>query len=176
VHERQEDSVTAFGKRQTVFQLFNATLPEQECDPPIIIILSMTLNPTGLAQQAGDTLPTMSNNKSKDLLYTKKQQEKLVTTQPNTDDQNRQTDRYINQSLLYLYRKGTQEFNKPKQIKKMGYVVEGVLLYNDRLTQGMDFVQTAELNLNLGAMGIQTSLPILDRYSPLSYAVSQYIH
>ena len=67
-------------------------------------------------------------------------------------------------------------FNKPKQIKKMGYEVEGVLLSKDRLKQGMDFVQTAELDLKLGAMGIQTSLPLLDRYSPLSYAVSQYIH
>ena len=103
----------------------------------------------------------------------------FAKTQCDEDDQNRQTDRYINQSLLYLYRKGTEEvkaFNKPKQIKKMGYEVEGVLLSNDRLTQGMDFLQTAELDLNLGSMGIQTSLPLLDRYSPLSYAVSQYIH
>ena len=159
------------------FQLFNATLQERECDPPIIS-LAMTVSPTGQQQQqAGDTLLTMFNSKSKNLLYTKDQQEEFAKTQCDKDDQN--TDRYINQALLYLYRKGTEEvkaFNKPKQVKKMGYEVEGVLLSNDRLMQGMDFLQTAELDLNLGAMGIKTSLPLLDRYSPLSYAVSQYIH
>ena len=89
------------------------------------------------------------------------------------------TDRYLNQALLYLYRKGTKEvkaFNKPKEIKRLGFEVEGVLLSKDRLVQGMDFMETAELDLNLGAMGIRTSLPLLDRYSPLSYSIAQHVH
>ena len=58
----------------------------------------------------------------------------------------------------------------------MGHEIDGVLLSKDKLIKGMDFLETAELDLNLGAMGIKTSLPVLDRYSPLSYAVVQYIH
>ena len=40
----------------------------------------------------------------------------------------------------------------------------------------MEFLETAELDLNLGAMGLRTHLPVLDRYSPLSYSVAQYVH
>ena len=58
----------------------------------------------------------------------------------------------------------------------MGHEIDGVLLSKDRLIQYMDFLETAELELNLGAMGIKTSLPVLDRYSPLSNAVAQYIY
>ena len=58
----------------------------------------------------------------------------------------------------------------------MGHEIDGVLLSKDKLIKGMDFLETAELDLNLGAMGIKTSLPVLDRYNPLSYAVVQYIH
>ena len=102
------------------FQLFNATLPEPECVPPIIISLAMTVNPTGQEQQAGDTLLTMFNNKCKDLLYTKEQQEKFVSTQHDKDDQYRQTDRYINQILLYIYRKGGESFQQAQAVHKDG--------------------------------------------------------
>ena len=89
------------------------------------------------------------------------------------------TDRYINQALLYLYRKETtvvKAFHKQKELNKMSYEVEGVLLSRDRLLQGMDFMETAELDLNLGSMGIRTSLPVLERYSPLSYSIALYVH
>ena len=72
--------------------------------------------------------------------------------------------------------KEVKAFNKPKEIKRLGFEVEGVLLSRDRLVQGMDFMETAELDLNLGAMGIRTSLPLLDRYSPLSYSIAQHVH
>ena len=57
----------------------------------------------------------------------------------------------------------------------MGYEVEGVTLSRDRLIHGMEFQETAELELDLGAMGIRTFLPVLDRYSPLSYSIAQHI-
>ena len=87
------------------------------------------------------------------------------------------TDIHFNQALLYLYHKGTEEaFHKAKEVSKMGYEVEGVIMSRDRLLQVMDFQETAELDLERGAMGIRTSLPVLDRYSPLRYAVGQYIY
>ena len=92
------------------FQIFNTIqlgAVRKDCAPPIISSIAMTVNPTGQEQQAGNTLLTLFNNKSNNLLYTKEQQEKFATTQLEPDDQYRHTDRYINQSLLYLYRKGT---------------------------------------------------------------------
>ena len=40
----------------------------------------------------------------------------------------------------------------------------------------MQFLETAELDLDLGAMGIKTHLPVLDRFSPLSYCIALYVH
>ena len=56
------------------------------------------------------------------------------------------TDRHINQALLYLYCKGTEEvkaFNKAKQVKKMGHDCDGVLLSKHRLIKGINFLETA---------------------------------
>ena len=40
------------------------------------------------------------------------------------------------------------------------------------MTHNMQFQETAELDLDLGAMGIKTHLPVLDRFSPLSYCIA----
>ena len=40
----------------------------------------------------------------------------------------------------------TKAFHKPKQIKKLGYEVESVLLSMDWLVQGIKLEDTAELN------------------------------
>ena len=160
---------------------------------PAFKCLAMTISPQGEKRPHGTAL---LNTYSPGLIFEMKSSEladgklKLtgskwkdlfISTQTQRDEGSEPviTDRYINQALLYLYRKGSCEvkaFNKPKQIKKSCYEVEGVLLSRDRLLQGMDFIQTAELDLNLGAMGIKTSLPVLDRYSPLSYSIARYIH
>jgi hypothetical protein len=50
------------------------------------------------------------------------------------------------------------------------------LMSKGRIMQGMEFLETAKLDLDLGAMGIRTSLPVLDRHSPLSYAIAQHVH
>ena len=67
-------------------------------------------------------------------------------------------------------------FNKPKTLNKMSIEVEGVLLSRDRMAHNMQFQETAELDLDLGAMGIRTHLPLLDRLSPLSYCIALYVH
>ena len=42
----------------------------------------------------------------------------------------------------------------------------------------MEFLETAEIDIDLDAMGIRTRLPVLmlDRHSPLSYSIAQYVH
>ena len=36
--------------------------------------------------------------------------------------------------------------------------------------------ETAEVDVDLGSMGIKASLPVLDRHSHLSYAIAQHVH
>ena len=50
------------------------------------------------------------------------------------------------------------------------------MLSKGRIMQGMEFLETAKVEVDLGAMGIRTSLPVLDRHSPLSYAIAQHVH
>ena len=47
------------------------------------------------------------------------------------------------------------------------------MLSKGRIMQGIEFLETAKVDL--GAMGIRTSLPMLDRHSPLSYAIVQHV-
>ena len=49
------------------------------------------------------------------------------------------------------------------------------MLSKGRIMQGMEFLETAKVDVDLGAMGIRTSLPVLDRQSPLSYAITQHV-
>ena len=79
------------------------------------------------------------------------------------------TDKYINM-LLYLFRKATEELmgnHSAKVLKKIGVEVDGVILSEGKNMQGMEFLETAEVDVDLRAMGIRTSLPVMDRHSPL---------
>ena len=83
------------------------------------------------------------------------------------------TDSCLHQVLLYLFRKGTKEVKKfvsNKVIDKLAKEVDGILLSKGRLVDGMNFVETGELgNFNIGSLGVKINLPVLDRFSPLSY-------
>jgi hypothetical protein len=88
---------------------------------------------------------------------------------------------YINMTLLYLFRKATEElkgFHSAEVLGKIGVEVDGVILSKGRIMQGMEFLETAEVDVDvgMGAMGIRTSLPVLDRHSPLSYAFAHHVH
>ena len=89
-------------------------------------------------------------------------------------------DKYSNMALSYLYRKGSLEvkqFCKEKQIEKIAVEKEGVLLSKGRLLDEMNFIETGEIpNLDLGSLGVRVNLPLLERYSPLSYSVAEHIH
>ena len=85
----------------------------------------------------------------------------------------------IQAALLYLFRKGSAEvirFNTSSLIKKIAFEKEGILFSKGRILDGMNFVDTGELgDLNVGSLGINVHTPVLDRYSPLSYSIAQYI-
>ena len=61
-------------------------------------------------------------------------------------------------------------------VEKIGIEVEGVLLSTGKIIGETEFIQAAEIDVDLGALGIRTRLPILDRYSPLAYSIAQYVH
>jgi hypothetical protein len=50
-----------------------------------------------------------------------------------------------------------------------------MILSRGRIMQGMEFMETAEVDVDLGSMGIRASLPILDRHSPLIYSIAQHV-
>ena len=86
----------------------------------------------------------------------------------------------LHQALLYLFRKATlevKEFVSQKIISKIAQEVDGILLSKGRLLEGMNFVDTGELgDFNIGSLGVKVKIPVLERFSPLSYAIAQHIH
>ena len=90
------------------------------------------------------------------------------------------SDRFVNLALLYLYRKASEEvkhFCKKEKLVKVSVEQEGVLLSKGRLLDQMNFQETGELKkLNLGALGVKTRLPLIERFSPLAYSIAEHIH
>ena len=86
----------------------------------------------------------------------------------------------IHLALLYLYRKGTIEtkhFTNKKVLEKIAYETDGILLSKGRLLDGMNFSETGEFgDFNLGSLGVKVNIPVLERYSPLSYSIAQHVH
>ena len=60
-----------------------------------------------------------------------------------------------------------------KVLKKIGVEVDEVILGKGRIMHGMESLATAEMDVDLMAIGILSSLPVLDKHSPLSYAIAQ---
>ena len=89
-------------------------------------------------------------------------------------------DRFLNLALLYLYRKAAlevQQFHIKEFVKKVGILKEGILLSHDRLVDSQNFSQTSELEfVKLGSLGIKPFVPVIDRFSPLAYSISQHVH
>ena len=90
------------------------------------------------------------------------------------------TDYYLNAALLFYFRlasREVQEFNSKQIIDKHMVLQDGVLLSKSRIIDGMNFLQTADLDtMNLSDLGIKTKIPVIDRFSPLAYSIAQYIH
>ena len=63
------------------------------------------------------------------------------------------TDKYINKELLYLFRKDTKELNGlSSDLGKFGAEVD--VLSKGQIMQDMDFMETADANMDQEAMGI----------------------
>ena len=70
-----------------------------------------------------------------------------------------------------------RHFTNKKLLDKIAYEVDGILLSKGRLLDGMNFSETGEFgDFNLGSLGVKVNIPVLERYSPLSYCIAQYVH
>lgn len=101
-----------------------------------------------------------------------------------SQDQNRQeyilSNHCLHQALLYLFRKGALEVKKfvsKKVVSKIAQEVDGILISKGRMLDGMNFVNTGELGeFNIETLGVKIKIPVLERFSPLSYAIAQHVH
>ena len=83
-------------------------------------------------------------------------------------------------ALTYLYQKASKEvkhFNSSSILKKYTIEKNNVLLSKGRLIDGMNFIETGGLDFgDLGELGINVQVPVLDRHSPLSYSIADHVH
>ena len=82
----------------------------------------------------------------------------------------------------YLFRKATLEvekFNKSEFLMRIAVKSDGILYSKTRILDTMRFRIEGGLSkdtLGLGEFGIKSKTPILDRFSPLSYSIGDYVH
>ena len=86
-------------------------------------------------------------------------------------------DRDIQQALHYLYKTATaevREFVKPEKINKNMFEKGGILFHRSRIIDGHRYTQAAGMGQtgDLSAQGINCYAPVIDRYSPLAYALA----
>ena len=89
----------------------------------------------------------------------------------------------VSRSLDYFYRKGSQEvlqFNSADLVNKIAVDHDGILFSRNRILEGQRFQTAGGLEdkniLGKGEFGIHFKTPVFDRYSPLSYAIGDYVH
>ena len=90
------------------------------------------------------------------------------------------TDEFIHQSLIYFYRKAAkevQQFVPKEKVEKIAVLKDGILFSRGRIADGMNFVQTGGIEVSgLGSLGLKSHIPVVDRFSPLAYAIGNYVH
>ena len=92
------------------------------------------------------------------------------------------TNEDVSMALGYLFRKGSLEvkrFCKQDFLAKISVESDEILYSKSRILDTMRFHVEGGLDeniLGLGALGIKSKTPLLDRYSPLSYSIGDYIH
>ena len=165
---------------RVLFRSFSINLEEQSSaeDEPdsMLATFAMVVTPEN-TQVNGASLVSTFN---RDLFQSQQSREKFSDTPVATEDRATvHTDNYLNMAMLYLFRKATEElkgFHSAEALKKIGHEVDGVILSRGRIMQGMEFMETAEIKVDLGSLGIRTSLPVLHRHSPPSYSIVQQMH
>ena len=90
------------------------------------------------------------------------------------------SDEHLSMALTYLYQKASKEvkhFNNSSILKKYTIEKNNVLLSKGRLIDGMNFIETGGLDFgDLGELGINVQVPVLDRHSPLAYSIADHVH
>ena len=93
------------------------------------------------------------------------------------------TDDDVSRSLSYLYKKGSEEvkeFNKKDFVNKISIERNGILFLKSRILDGQRFqIAGGFENINsfgLEQFGLNMAVPVLDRNSPLSYSIGDYVH
>ena len=120
------------------------------------------------------------NHLTRDMLNGAREAFMSLHTEHTVDKKLMPVDRLINMVPLYIYRKGSDEAKRFCKIDKMAKIsvdIEGVLFTRGRLIDSMNFKNTGELvGLQFGDLGVQTHLPLIERYSPLACSIADHIH
>ena len=90
-------------------------------------------------------------------------------------------DEDIQDSLQYFYTTAAKEltnFNKPEEISKIGAKRDGIWYHKTRILEGQRFLQCGGFEGMdvLNAQGINVLCPLIDRWSPLAYAIGDHVH
>ena len=80
----------------------------------------------------------------------------------------------------YIFHKTSaelKEFTKKSIIDKQGHEANGIIYSKNRLLETVEFNKVTGMELiNLDPLGVNILAPLIDRYSPVAYAVAQYVH
>ena len=87
----------------------------------------------------------------------------------------------ISWALQYLFEKGSEEvkqFYSKEFVKKISIEKSGILYAKSRIldTQRFKLAAGLELNENIDQFNLKCMVPVLDRFSALSYSIGSYIH
>ena len=89
-------------------------------------------------------------------------------------------DQQLSAALTFLYQKASlevKEFNSQSVIRKYTVENNNILYSKGRMIEGMNIIETGDLDLgDLGELGVNVQVPVLDRYSPLSYSIADHVH
>ena len=83
-------------------------------------------------------------------------------------------------AATYLLRTATEEakqFNKKEYLDKISVESDGIIYSKNRLIDSMEFKHVSGMEMvDLNPLGVNVRCPVFDRFSPLAYSFSQYIH
>ena len=87
---------------------------------------------------------------------------------------------YVQLALQYYFKLGTvevKEFNSKAMLEKIAVEEDGILFSKSRIHDVLNFIETGDLEVkDLGALNIRAKVPVIDRFSPLSYSIASHIH
>ena len=91
------------------------------------------------------------------------------------------TDDDMSDALAYLFKiasKEVKEFVKPEIVQKLSVERDGILYSKSRILEGQRFILSGDLEDSgiLADQGILIHTPVIERFSPLAYAIGQWMH